>query len=171
MTKASKPELLDANSDKLNSGSSDLGEQSVNHLVNRQLDHEVDQVSPKIASQLQAIREKALKTRVKRPSTVFNQLHSWLSMQTWLTFKSMSPIGLAVCLAILVNYLNQPANELVDVVAVQPIPAELLTASVPTEDLALLQDLEFAIWLSEQGETTSAPNSHHSSNTNKEVVL
>lgn len=52
------------------------------------------------------------------------------------------PAALAVTLAVLVSYDPQSS--------VPVLPSNMLVADVPTEDLALLEDLEFASWLAEQ---------------------
>ncbi len=53
-----------------------------------------------------------------------------------------APAAVAVIVAVLVSY-NQ-------VETVPAIPAELMLGEVPLEELALLEDLEFASWLAEQ---------------------
>lgn len=53
-----------------------------------------------------------------------------------------APLAVAVVVTLLVSY-NQ--NDTAPV-----IPAEFLTGDVPTEELAMLEDLEFASWLAEQ---------------------
>ena len=54
------------------------------------------------------------------------------------------PLAVAVIAAVLVSY------RLTD--TIPAFPGELLTADVPMEDFALLEELEFANWLAEQQE-------------------
>jgi len=163
MTKPSESDLVENSTDDITDSSH---EQSINKFVTQQLDSEVNDTSPKVESALSTIRSQALtklnENSVDRRLKLTNRLQSWISLQ------KMAPIALAVCLAILVNYLNQPANDFGDVVVVQPIPAELFTAQIPTEDIALLQDLEFASWLSEYSDTTDIIEA---TNTQKELLL
>lgn len=54
----------------------------------------------------------------------------------------VAPAALAVALAVYVSYnMND---------TIPALPADLLAAEMPPEDLSLLQDLEFADWLAQQ---------------------
>lgn len=67
----------------------------------------------------------------------------WLRHQVSLgNYKLAAPVAVAVVVAVLVSYnQNNP---------IPALPAELLSGDVPTEELAMLEELEFASWLAEQ---------------------
>lgn len=57
-------------------------------------------------------------------------------------YKVAAPLAVAVAVTVLVSYDQN--NQ------IPALPAELLSGDVPTEELAMLEDLEFASWLAEQ---------------------
>lgn len=77
-------------------------------------------------------------------------ISQWLGRaQEWLrydllvdNYKFATPLAVAVVVTVLVSY-NQDNS-------VPVLPVELLSGDVPTEELAMLEDLEFASWLAEQ---------------------
>ena len=120
--------------------------QTVESLVNTGLDNAIENMSSQQQQDIALARKKALiAAQGKGSSRLFDRILGLLP-----TPQVMVPVSLAVCLAILVNYL--PTNEIVPIgiAKIQPLPVEVLDASIPTENLMLLQDLEFAQWLAEQ---------------------
>ncbi len=57
---------------------------------------------------------------------------------------TFASVGVALAVVALVSYQQPPA--------IPAMPAELYATDMPSEDLALLEDLEFANWLLEQQE-------------------
>ena len=80
----------------------------------------------------------------KRLTEVRDRLRYQLSLEqlSLHNIKVTAPVAVAVVVAVLVSY-NQ--NN-----AVPVLPTELVSGDVPTEELAMLEDLEFASWLAEQ---------------------
>ena len=66
----------------------------------------------------------------------------WLGFNGHTSFKLAMPVAVAVAMLVLVSYTSQEA--------IPVLPVDLAYEEVPTEDLALLEDLEFASWLAEQ---------------------
>ena len=123
--------------------------EKVEALVNSSLDCAVESLSYKQQQDLSKARKLAM-AKSGDSLTIAEQETG----QRWIDYlkspQLLAPVSLAVCVVILVNYL--PSNESFSpgVAQVQPLPLEALDASIPTEDLTLLQDLEFAQWLVDQ---------------------
>ncbi|NMP29981.1 DUF3619 family protein [Thalassotalea sp. M1531] len=126
-------------------------EQRLNERINQQLDQEVEQLDIGKVNAIAEARRTAL-AKVGNSRLHFSQVP--MQFVHWLfNAKIMTPIALAVCLAILVNYIPQPTDQATPVAAIQPLPLALIADDIPSEDLAFLQELEFATWLSEQAAT------------------
>ncbi|WP_199610982.1 hypothetical protein [Flocculibacter collagenilyticus] len=136
-------------------------EQDVLSAANNALNASTQTMSQNVEKDIQAVRVKALNAYLtQQPKRGI--LHT---LQSSLTLKNMTPVTLAVCLGILVHYqLGEqhslpPSSFSEDNIAashvdtIPQLPAELVEEELPLEDLALLQDLEFADWLSEQQNT------------------
>ncbi|MGS2721100.1 hypothetical protein [Paraglaciecola aestuariivivens] len=109
----------------------------VEHQVNRQLDQAnaalPEQVKLDIATarlQAQAMAKAKQQPRLKPRISIMPA--------------SFATLGVAILVAALVSYQPNPK--------IPALPAAILTEEVPLEDLALLEDLEFANWLAEQQE-------------------
>ncbi|REL25742.1 DUF3619 family protein [Thalassotalea euphylliae] len=132
--------------------------------VNQYLDQQVSELPDSVASELQIARQRAL--LVARQHSQASSKANTMATNSWrarldafkladvLKPKLLTPVALAVCLAITVNYLQlslpQTSPHYTATANVQPLPREILAVEVLEEDLALLQELEFATWLSQQ---------------------
>lgn len=133
--------------------------EAIDKQIIQHLDQQVADLPESVESELQIARQRALLLAQQRSKARLGANKSVIN--TWQTthfndlFKSnlLVPLALAVCLAITVNYLQlSPTTLPYDEasVAIQPLPREILEVEVLDEDLALLQELEFATWLSQQ---------------------
>lgn len=69
--------------------------------------------------------------------------YEWLRYDLFVhNYKMAAPLAVAVVVTVLVSYTQDNS--------VPVLPLELLSGDVPTEELAMLEDLEFANWLAEQ---------------------
>lgn len=70
-------------------------------------------------------------------------MYEWLRYDLFVhNYKMAAPLAVAVVVTVLVSYTQDNS--------VPVLPLELLSGDVPTEELAMLEDLEFANWLAEQ---------------------
>lgn len=119
-------------------------ETDINQAVHEALDEENHALPPEVKHDLQNARLKAL-AQLRKP---VETRQSWFD-KIGFEFKSAfywttAPVAVAIAVVILLSYQS------IDTLPV--FPADMLTAQVPQEDLALLEDLEFADWLSQQQE-------------------
>ena len=71
------------------------------------------------------------------------EAYDWLRYDLFVhNYKMAAPVAVAVVVTVLVSYTKDNS--------VPVLPLELLSGDVPTEELAMLEDLEFANWLAEQ---------------------
>ncbi|MBE1298689.1 MAG: hypothetical protein GJ680_02095 [Alteromonadaceae bacterium] len=111
----------------------------VQQQVTRVLDEANDSLSQQQLSDISQARMNALRlARAAKSTDAQGANLSWLKRH----YQLATPVAVAVLLAVLVSY-NQ-------INTVPAIPAEMMLGEVPTEELALLEDLEFASWLAEQ---------------------
>lgn len=111
----------------------------VQQQITRVLDEANDNLSQQQLSDISQARMNALRQARAAKSTGVQGAHlNWLKRH----YQIAMPVAVAVLLAVLVSY-NQ-------INTVPVIPAEMMLGEVPTEELALLEDLEFASWLAEQ---------------------
>lgn len=121
-------------------------------LTKEQLDHEVENLPPSVSAELAVRRRQAILQAKEEDTHFVRRSFSRLGDQikALIAYRHITPVALAVCLAVLVNYLYQPAGLDKNLAAIPALPKAMVTDGVPNEELALLQDLEFATWLSEQ---------------------
>lgn len=111
----------------------------VQQRVTQVLDEANENLSQQQLSDISQARMNALRQARAAKSTNAKQVNlTWLKKH----YQLAKPVAVAVLLAVLVSY-NQ-------INTVPAIPAEMMLGEVPTEELALLEDLEFASWLAEQ---------------------
>lgn len=81
-----------------------------------------------------------LRHRLRRQ---LSRITDWLRQQIALDNLTLAaPLAVAVVVTVLVSY--DQSNP------IPALPAEILAGDVPTEELAMLEELEFASWLAEQ---------------------
>jgi hypothetical protein len=113
---------------------------SVETLVTSALDQSVDNLSDKALSDIAQARHAAMNAlyNKKQKLTVAEQMTQWVKQP----FPRVAfPVAAAVVIAVSLNY------SFVD--SVPAIPLAMMTEDVPTEDLTLLEDLEFVTWLAQ----------------------
>lgn len=116
-------------------------QQSTERLVSSRLNAANEQLPDAVKHEIAIARRQALlKARNKNQSPTEGKRLVW---QSFINYKFVAPVALAV--AILVSYGSRDA--------IPVLPAELLLADVPAEDLNFIEDLEFATWLAEQEAT------------------
>lgn len=112
------------------------------------LDERNATLSPKVTDDIAQARMNAI--RAAGAQTQKRTLQKWVNIaidrfrQEVLVnnFKFAAPVVVAVFVAVLVSYHQDDT--------VPMLPQELLFGEVPGEELALLQELEFASWLAQQ---------------------
>lgn len=137
MTTPSKPESTQA--------------KKIEQLVSNALDASIDeQLSESVQRDIAAARTRALNIAKQQPRSV-NHRYLVNKLKPLLSFNVLVPSAVAVCAVMLVNYMQviSPSSSF-DLAQYPPLPIEVLDESIPDEDLALLQDIEFAHWLATQ---------------------
>jgi len=123
-------------------GSINLSEQKINQAINRKLDESLEQLSDKKTADISLMRVDALKkaNELSNKGQFNHSLENILGLFSW--HKSMTlaaPMAAAIVLTILVI---PPSSE-----PIPELPFALMSADIPSEDLALLENLEFLTWL------------------------
>ena len=117
-----------------------MSEKQVVERMTQALDASVDNLSDNAKSDLMAARHAALRAARQtdtKPGWAA-QIGQWLAMPTT---KAAVPVAAAVLIALSLTYETaQP---------VPALPVAMVDGDVPTEDLALLEDLDFVTWLAE----------------------
>jgi len=119
-------------------------EQEVTDAVLQQLDKADSQLTEEVRQDISLARRRALAEGqgVKSDDLSWvTRARDWLRQHLYVT---TTPIAVAIAVVILLSYQS--------VEKLPVMPVELVSADVPMEDLALLEDLEFAHWLSQQQE-------------------
>lgn len=109
--------------------------------VNKALNHSADTLSESTLLDLARIRAIALNSENVQKSarkSIFDTFIAWL-------FNPMVNIGVPVAAVVMVVVLVK----YVSVDAIPELPVVMMAADVPTEDFAMLEDLEFVTWLAE----------------------
>ena len=121
---------------------------TVEKLTHNALDAANEAMTGEVLSDIAQARMNAIRgAQTHKPTSVLQ--HGLSRILEWIRYDFLvnnarlaAPLAVAVVVTVLVSY-NQ--ND-----TVPAIPAEFLTGDVPTEELAMLEDLEFASWLAEQ---------------------
>jgi len=131
----------DVNEDKINPKCNETT-QSVNNALN----HSVNTLPESTLSDIARVRTLALNStniQMNSQKTIYDTFIAWL-------FNPMINIGVpvvaAITIAISVKYVS--------VEAIPELPLAMMAADVPTEDFAMLEDLEFVTWLAKNEQST-----------------
>ena len=119
-------------------------QQQTETIVNQHLDNANQQLPAHVRNDIRRARQRALAAQTLRKTGYWQRIIDWLSAYKWAL--SM-PTGVAVAVLILVSYNSTHS--------IEALPMDMLTTDIPSEDLELLEDLEFATWLAEQQEVTN----------------
>ena len=112
----------------------------VEHQVNAALDDVVNNMPQQTRDDIYLARQAAL--RVMRSSTGQTSKVAKLGLLIRSPFSKVAmPVAAAMMIALSLEYAS--------VEPVPVLPVEMMTQDVPTEDLSLLEDLEFVTWLAE----------------------
>ena len=120
----------------------------LNSKVNAMLDEANANLSDEVLSDITQARLKVLQIASngsRKKISAAMPIKWWQRIQREVLihqFRYVAPAAVAVIIAVLVSY-NQSNT-------VPVLPEALLTGDVPAEELAMLEDLEFASWLAEQ---------------------
>jgi len=117
----------------------------VEKQITAALDSLNDNLSDKVLTDIAQVREKALTSRQEtNQQTISFRLASLInSLISHLTLKVSLPLGVAAALLITLTYNNLNLQQIPE------IPLAMTTTNMPSEDITLLQDLEFIQWLAE----------------------
>lgn len=122
----------------------------LNH-VNRVLDNTVDNLSDSQLTDIARARQTAL--RANQASNTSNDNGFMTFVTNYVNALTLTPVAVAVCIGVLVHYFssnNLNHQDVSHLASHIELPAGLIDDEMPTEELALLQDLEFVDWLAEQ---------------------
>jgi len=124
----------------MTSPSNEIQNDKTAKVVNKALDFSVNNLSENIVSDIEKARNVALmKSAAGTDKTSFFTLLEVIFSN--MMFKVTAPIAAVVLLSLIIT--NQPKP------IVPQIPLAMVSAQVPTEDLMLLEELEFITWLAE----------------------
>jgi len=115
-------------------------QKKVESSLNEALDHSAEKLSASALSDITQVRMQALKCLNEN-----NSKKSYIdTVKNWLTMPSITmglPAALAVIIAISVKYTALES--------IPELPLAMMITEVPNEDFAMLEDLEFVVWLAE----------------------
>lgn len=106
--------------------------------VNALLEDKNQNLSAQACSDITRARVQAL-SKIKRDK--YSPFERLFSKQSWLV---VAPLALSAVLMVIVNFGSGDT--------LPPLPSNLFVQDIPVEDLAMLEELEFATWLAEQKE-------------------
>jgi len=117
-------------------------EDKLKQTVNEQLDNSINRLEKNTLADIVQARSAALSKLAEQAEQspympLFSRVIDRLSSNQ--TAPWLIPAAAALIIAISVNYLS--------VEAIPELPLALMAGELPTEDLALLEDLEFLTWL------------------------
>jgi hypothetical protein len=137
-----KPNALGADKQATNqhSASQHADNQQLAQKMNQVLTHSIDNLSPNTLSDIAQARANALaKLDKNRARSAVNSAQKRWHSNNWLNLGV--PVAAVVLLGVSVKYLR--------VESVPALPLAMMSAEIPTEDLAMLEELEFVTWLAE----------------------
>jgi len=129
------------NEDKIKSARNEAM-QSVNNALN----HSVDTLPKSTLTDIARVRALALNSKnvqMNPKKTIHETILAWLFNPM---FKIGVPVAAAITIFISVNYVS--------VEVIPELPLAMMAADIPTEDFAMLEDLEFITWLAENEQST-----------------
>lgn len=131
----------DDNKDKIKSTRNDTM-QSVNNALN----HSVNTLPESTLTDIARVRALALNSKnvqLNPQKSIVDTLIAWLFNPM---FKIGVPVAAVITIFISVNYAS--------VEVIPELPLAMMAADVPTEDFAMLEDLEFITWLAKNEQST-----------------
>lgn len=115
-------------------------QQNVETHVNAALDKSVEHLSDQALADIRSVRHAALNALQQQQNKAgFVERFGQMIMQPFA--KVALPVAAAVLIALSLNHNSMDP--------VPALPIAMINEDVPTEDLALLEDLEFVSWLAE----------------------
>jgi hypothetical protein len=114
-------------------------EHKAEQKVNAALNASVEQLGQQTQSEIGAARKAALNV-LRQPAkpSISEQIGQWISQPF---SKVAFPVAAVVLIGVSLNYNATPT--------LPPLPLAMVGQAVPTEDLSLLENLEFVTWLAE----------------------
>ena len=131
----------DDNEDKIKS----TGTESM-QSVNNALDHSVDSLPESTLADLARVRAVALNSNNIQSSSHKSIVDTFIAC----LFNPMIKIGVPVAAVIMISLSVKYAS----VEVIPELPLAMMAADVPTEDFAMLEDLEFVTWLAKNEQST-----------------
>lgn len=114
--------------------------------VNDALNHSVNSLTKNTLTDIANVRERALnnkKVKTSLSNLIFNSFSQFI-------FNPKLQVGVPIVAAIFIAiWIRQSRIE-----ALPELPVAMMEANVPTEDFAMLEDLEFVTWLAENEQNT-----------------
>jgi hypothetical protein len=129
------------NDDKIKSTSNDVVQS-----VNNALDHSVNTLPESTLADIARVRALALNSKNVRMSSQKSIVDTIIACLFNPMFKIGVPVAAAITIFISVNYVS--------VEAIPELPLAMMAANIPTEDFAMLEDLEFITWLAKNEQST-----------------
>lgn len=114
--------------------------------VSKQLDDANEQLTEQQLKDIQQVRLNALRgqTEIRQRGWLF-RAHEYIAQQLGSSSVLVAaPVAVAVIMGLLVSYSNESE--------IPALPLEYVSTDVPSEELALLEDLDFATWLAENNQ-------------------
>jgi len=114
--------------------------------VNSALNHSVDTLPESTLTDIARVRALALNSKnvqLNLQKSILDTIIAWLFNPM---FKIGVPVAAAITIFISVNYVS--------VDTIPELPLAMMAADIPTEDFAMLEDLEFITWLAENEQST-----------------
>ena len=119
----------------------------IEKLINQRLDQANEGLDERVRADISHARMRALRAARQQKSSRTGFISQLISSCVNYKWQLSMPMAVAAAVVILVSYTSRET--------IPAFPTEMLVADIPTEDLELLEDLEFATWLvqQEQGAT------------------
>ncbi len=114
--------------------------------INNALNHSVNTLPESTLADLARVRALALNSKnvqMSSQNSILDTIIAWLFNPM---FKIGIPVAAAITIFISVNYVS--------VEAIPELPLAMMAADIPTEDFAMLEDLEFITWLTKNEQST-----------------
>ncbi|MBT4523239.1 MAG: hypothetical protein HOC23_24825 [Halieaceae bacterium] len=120
-------------------GGTEQGE-DIEQLINSALDQSADNLSERVLADLAQTRNRALRAGHEEPAATnfAESLSQWIIQPLP---RVAVPVVAVVAVAVSLNYIWTET--------IPPLSLAMVAEEMPTEDLSLLEDLEFVTWLAE----------------------
>jgi len=120
----------------------DLNEQKIKQKVNSQLDDSIAHLSQQVQGDIAQARMKAL-AKVNTQTGISGTYLFIERVKNALSLPRLMIVGTPIAAAVVLTFLVKPTS----IDSLPEFPMALMSSELPTEDLALLEDLEFVTWL------------------------